>query len=379
MIESDVQRELNKEWYDGIYQMQKAVAITNITVLNRQSLAMAIWEGIIKFHSKEYSYWNVGMMNVVDCQEYIQFDRVYNQGKETRGLFRRAAAGVEDYKEYIISGWEEYERFYGTLETWNEFIRKSMRYRQIFEEKQERKREHEEEKPTSEEKRPHLEPSITKTKKTIREKKNDVSVQKRTVFVNNLSFSASEDDLKNHFEKYGKITHVNVVRNNHGKSRGFAYIEYEQEEDTHKAIEENNQLFMNRKLEVKLSVPQEQRKTEKKEVSGNAAAIACTIYVSGLPKGIGEYEFSVFFSKVCDALMCDVQCGKVISCKVLRDKLTKVGKGTGLLQFDNESGVEEALKLDGQTWKDNTLHIQKSKYPVPHYHVYYQQTSQHQV
>lgn len=295
-----MQRELNKEWYDGIYQMQKAVAITNITVLNRESLAMAIWEGIIKFHSKEYNYWNVGMMNMIEGQEYIQFDRIYNQGKETRGLFRRAAAAVEDYKEYIISGWEEYERFNGTLETWNEFIRKSMRYRQIYEEKQERKREHEEEKPTVEEKRPHLEPSITKTKKTIREKKNDVSVQKRTVFVNNLSFSASEEDLKNHFEKYGKIAHVNVVRNNHGKSRGFAYIEYEQEEDTHKAIEENNQLFMNRKLEVKLSVPQEQRKTEKKEVSGSAAAIACTIYVSGLPKGIGEYEFSVFFSKVSD-------------------------------------------------------------------------------
>ena len=35
-----------------------------------------------------------------------------------------------------------------------------------------------------------------------------------------------------------------------------------------------------------------------KENTEQSSAIACTIYVSGLPKGIGEYEFSVFFSKV---------------------------------------------------------------------------------
>ena len=54
-----------------------------------------------------------------------------------------------------------------------------------------------------------------------------------------------------------------------------------------------------------------------------------------------------------------------IKCKVLRDKLTRVGKGTGLLQFENEKDVEEALKMNGQVWQDKTLHIQKSKYIVP--------------
>ena len=226
---------------------------------------------------------------------------MYNQGKELRGLFRRAAASVEDYKEYIISCWEEYERYFGTVETWNEFVKKTTRYQEIQREKQEReqrKRELEGETISHEEKRVNVGPSATQVKKSIREKKNDAHIQKRTVFVNNLSFSASEDDLRKHFEQFGTIVHVNVVRNNHGKSRGFAYVEFEKEEDTHKAIEENNKLFMNRKLEVKLSVPQEERKIEKKEKTGNAEIIACTIYVSGLPKGIGEYEFSVFFSKV---------------------------------------------------------------------------------
>ena len=55
----------------------------------------------------------------------------------------------------------------------------------------------------------------------------------------------------------------------------------------------------------------------------------------------------------------------MVKSKLVRDKVTFVGKGTGLLQFENESGVEEALKLNGQMWKDKTLQIQRSKYPVP--------------
>ena len=50
--------------------------------------------------------------------------------------------------------------------------------------------------------------------------------------------------------------------------------------------------------------------------------------------------------------------------RVVRDKLTKVGKGSGLLQFADAQGLEEALKLDGQTWNNNVIHVQKSKYPV---------------
>lgn len=237
---------------------------------------------------------------------------MYNHGKEARSLYRRAAVSIEDYKEYILLNWEEYERFYGTIETWNEYLKKSNRYRELQKEKEEREqhkreRRNDDQEGEPEEKRNHLdlaesmkskEVSASKIKRSIKEKKKDASVQRRTLFINNLSFTATEDDLKKHFEQYGKIESINVVRNSHGKSRGFAYIEFENEEDRQKAVVENNQFFMNRKLEVKLSIPQEERKVEKKENTEQSSAIACTIYVSGLPKGIGEYEFSVFFSKV---------------------------------------------------------------------------------
>ena len=55
----------------------------------------------------------------------------------------------------------------------------------------------------------------------------------------------------------------------------------------------------------------------------------------------------------------------MVKSKIVRDKITLVGKGAGLLQFENENGVEEALKLNGQVWKDKKLQIYRSKYAIP--------------
>ena len=50
--------------------------------------------------------------------------------------------------------------------------------------------------------------------------------------------------------------------------------------------------------------------------------------------------------------------------RVIRDKVTKIGKGTGLLQFESPECVQEALKMDGETWCDSKIHVVKSKFAV---------------
>lgn len=140
--------------------------------------------------------------------------------------------------------------------------------------------------------------SSTERKRRMKEKKENPEVQKRTVFLNNISFNATEEQIREYFGKFGTITEVTIVCNNHGKPRGFAYVEFSKEEEAKASMEEDGRVFLGRKLEVKLSVPQEERKVEKKESNVNHEDIAATIYVSGLPMGVSEYEFSVFFSKV---------------------------------------------------------------------------------
>ena len=62
------------------------------------------------------------------------------------------------------------------------------------------------------------------------------------IFVSNLSFKVSDDDLKTLFEEYGAVTSAKVIIDRYsGRSRGFGFVEMENDEEAKKAIEELNQ------------------------------------------------------------------------------------------------------------------------------------------
>lgn len=56
------------------------------------------------------------------------------------------------------------------------------------------------------------------------------------VFVRNLNLSVNQDELKEHFSSAAKVAKVNLIKDNFGKSKGFAIVEYSSTEDAQKAI-----------------------------------------------------------------------------------------------------------------------------------------------
>jgi nucleolin len=58
-----------------------------------------------------------------------------------------------------------------------------------------------------------------------------------TIFVKNLSFGTEEESLKEHFEG---CTSVRMPKNNEGKSKGFAFIEFADAKTAKAAVEEHN-------------------------------------------------------------------------------------------------------------------------------------------
>jgi len=63
----------------------------------------------------------------------------------------------------------------------------------------------------------------------------------RKLYVGNLPYSATEDELRELFGRAGGVDTVNVVRDNAtGRARGFAFVEMVSDADAQKAISEVN-------------------------------------------------------------------------------------------------------------------------------------------
>jgi len=74
----------------------------------------------------------------------------------------------------------------------------------------------------------------------------------KTIFVGRLAHEATEEDVFKHFEKYGNIVFVKVVRNIvTGESKGYAFVEFEEEKSAKEAYKHaNRSLILNRPILV---------------------------------------------------------------------------------------------------------------------------------
>ena len=59
----------------------------------------------------------------------------------------------------------------------------------------------------------------------------------KNIFVGNLSFSTTEDELRQMFEPHGQVDRVSIMTDRDtGRSRGFGFVEMTNAEDGEKAI-----------------------------------------------------------------------------------------------------------------------------------------------
>lgn len=62
------------------------------------------------------------------------------------------------------------------------------------------------------------------------------------LYISNLSYNISDEDLRQLFADYGEITSAKVIMDREtGRSRGFGFVELSDDELAKKAIEELNQ------------------------------------------------------------------------------------------------------------------------------------------
>ena len=61
------------------------------------------------------------------------------------------------------------------------------------------------------------------------------------ISVGNLSFDSSEDDIRKAFEAFGQVNDVKIITDQYsGRSKGFGFVEMNDDEEGKKAISEMN-------------------------------------------------------------------------------------------------------------------------------------------
>jgi RNA recognition motif-containing protein len=80
------------------------------------------------------------------------------------------------------------------------------------------------------------------------------------LFVGNLNWDTSEEDLKAHFEQAGTVLEVKIILDRQGRSKGFGFVTMSTPEEAQNAIETLDQQELNqRNLNVNEAKPEQPR------------------------------------------------------------------------------------------------------------------------
>jgi RNA recognition motif-containing protein len=81
------------------------------------------------------------------------------------------------------------------------------------------------------------------------------------VYVGNLSYDTTEDELRTLFAQAGTVNAVDLIKDRDtGSSKGFAFVTMNSQEEANQAIQQfNGQSLGNRELKVSIARPREER------------------------------------------------------------------------------------------------------------------------
>lgn len=82
----------------------------------------------------------------------------------------------------------------------------------------------------------------------------------KKIYIGNLQWQTTDDELKTFFSPYGKVTSVQILKDREtGKSRGFGFVEMENDSEAEKAIKELDGKELNKRT-LKINEAKKTRK-----------------------------------------------------------------------------------------------------------------------
>lgn len=157
----------------------------------------------------------------------------------------------------------------------------------------------------------------------------------RKIFVGGIPYDATDDDLKQHFSKFGEVVSANVKFDRQsGRSRGFAFVEFGKVEDCQRALQCRDQQVKNKPVEIKAAKSHEKKK----------------VFIGGIPSDLTEEELRSHFETY----------GKVEEIEWPTDKNTKQHRNFAFIIFEDESSADAASQHGKHSIRDRECDVKKA-------------------
>ncbi|KAL6105774.1 pabpc4 [Pungitius sinensis] len=173
------------------------------------------------------------------------------------------------------------------------------------------------------------------------------------VYIKNFGDDMTDDQLKEHFDKYGKTLSVKVMMDPSGKSRGFGFVSYEKHEDANKAVEDMNgnelngkTVFVGRAQKKMERQTELKRKFELLKQERISRYQGVNLYIKNLDDTIDDEKLRKEFSPF----------GSITSAKVMLEEGRS--KGFGFVCFSSpEEATKAVTEMNGRIVGSKPLYV----------------------
>ncbi|KAK8584620.1 hypothetical protein V6N13_138577 [Hibiscus sabdariffa] len=143
-----------------------------------------------------------------------------------------------------------------------------------------------------EEKKGKVEEQVNEKQMKDNPTKSRLYTDQCTAFVSNMSITAKDEDLHQFFSDVGGVTAIRILLDKFtGKSRGLAYVDFEDDEHLAAAVAKNKQMLLGKKLSISRSNPkQRKRESFSRTAAGEDASNQSGRHGSSVSKESGEHS-----------------------------------------------------------------------------------------
>ncbi|MBA0602148.1 hypothetical protein Gorai_002338, partial [Gossypium raimondii] len=166
------------------------------------------------------------------------------------------------------------------------------------------------------------------------------------IFIKNLDKGIDHKALHDTFSAFGNILSCKVATDSSGQSKGYGFVQFDNEESAQKAIEQLNGMLMNDKqVYVGPFVRKQERDSAISNVKFN------NVYVKNLSESTSDDDLKTIFGEF----------GLITSAVVMREPDGK-SKGFGFVNFENTDDAARAVEsLNGKKFDDKEWYVGKAQ------------------